>query len=137
LCINSLTLLARRISPFDISPFHRYLVADNDEPPYQNWATAFFTRRRPKALPTPLNEKFQEVSMRNRLGFLSVSFFALSLLSCVNFGFAAQPPDQTGQHIEDELIVKFRGGRDDYSKLMTHYGVGARRAKVFSKFSRR
>jgi subtilisin family serine protease len=48
-----------------------------------------------------------------------------------NFGFAAQPPDQTRLHIEDELIIKFRRGRDDYSKLMNHYGIGARRVKVF------
>ena len=71
--------------------------------------------------------------MRKRLGFLSVSSFTLSLLmTSVTFSFAAQPLDpQTRPHIDDELIVKFRGGRDDYSKLMTHYGVGARRAKVF------
>ena len=83
--------------------------------------------------PKPLNETFQEVSMRKRLGFLSVSFFTLSLfLTFITSSFAAQPPDpQTRPHIDDELIVKFRGGRDDYSKLMTHYGVGARRAKLF------
>jgi hypothetical protein len=50
--------------------------------------------------------------MRKRLGFLSVSSFALFLLiAFVKFGFAAQPPDQTQPHIDDELIVKFRGGR--------------------------
>ena len=71
--------------------------------------------------------------MRNRHVFLLVSYFTLSvLMTPVTFSFAAQPPDpQTRPHIDDELIVKFRGGRDEYSKLMTHYGVGARRAKVF------
>jgi subtilisin family serine protease len=33
--------------------------------------------------------------------------------------------------MDDELIVKFRGGRDEYRKLMHHYGVGARRLKLF------
>jgi hypothetical protein len=52
-----------------------------------------------------LNEKCQEVSMRKRLGFLSVSFFALSLLmTFFNFGFAAQLPDQTRLHIEGTQI---------------------------------
>jgi hypothetical protein len=55
--------------------------------------------------PKALNEKFQEVSMWKRLGFLSVSFFALSLLmTFFNFGFAAQPPDQTRLHIEGAQI---------------------------------
>jgi hypothetical protein len=31
LCINSLSLLARKISAFDIPTFDIYLVADNDE----------------------------------------------------------------------------------------------------------
>jgi thermitase len=71
--------------------------------------------------------------MRNRYVFLFVSYFALSvLMTPVTFSFAAQPADpQTRPHIDDELIVKFRGGREEYRKLMTHYGVGARRAKVF------
>ena len=71
--------------------------------------------------------------MRNRYVFLLLSYFALSvLMTPITFSFAAQPPDpQTQSHIDDELIVKFRGGRDEYTKLMTHYGVGARRAKVF------
>ncbi len=71
--------------------------------------------------------------MRNRHVFLLLSYFALSfLMTPITLSFSAQPPDpQTGPHINDELIVKFRGGRDEYRKLMTHYGVGARRAKVF------
>jgi thermitase len=71
--------------------------------------------------------------MRNRHVFLFVSYFALSvLMTPVTFSFAAQPADpQTRPQIDDELIVKFRGGREEYRKLMTHYGVGARRAKVF------
>jgi subtilisin family serine protease len=83
--------------------------------------------------PNGAEEEMSGGSMRKRLGFLSVSSFTLSLLMIfVTYTFAAQPPDpQTRPHIDDELIVKFRVGRDDYSKLMTHYGVGARRAKVF------
>ena len=72
---------------------------------------------------------FYEEPARISLGFL---FCTLLLMTPVTLSFAAQPPDpQTGPHIDDELIVKFRGGRDEYRKLMTHYGVGARRAKVF------
>ena len=53
-------------------------------------------------------------------------------MTTVTLSFAAQPADpQARPHIDDELIVKFRGGREEYKKLMTHYGVGARRAKVF------
>ena len=37
LCINSLSLLARRISAFDISPFDMYLVPGTDEPSFENW----------------------------------------------------------------------------------------------------
>ncbi len=83
--------------------------------------------------PKVRSEKFQEVFMQKRLGFLLLSSFALSvLITCGTFSFAAQPPDpQTRPHIDDELIIKFRGGRDEYRKLMTHYGVGARRVKVF------
>ena len=62
-----------------------------------------------------------------------VIFFLLAVLGLsVNFAFAAQPPDlQLPPHIEDDLLVRFVSGRDEYSKLMTHYGVGAKRAKVF------
>ena len=71
--------------------------------------------------------------MRKRLGFLSVSFSGLSLLmTFFTLSFAAQPPDpQARPHTDDELIIRFRAGQDEYSKLMTHYGLGARRAKVF------
>ena len=83
--------------------------------------------------PKVLNEKCQEVSMQKWLGFPLISSFALSLLITFGtFSFGAQPPDlQTRPHVDDELIVKFRGGRDEYRKIMTHYGVGARRVKVF------
>ena len=71
--------------------------------------------------------------MRNRHVFLLLSCFALSvLMTPVTLSFAAQPTDPQAQpHIDDELIVRFRAGYDEYSKLMTHYGVGAKRAKVF------
>jgi thermitase len=71
--------------------------------------------------------------MRNRHVCFFVSYFALSvLMTPVTLSFAAQPADpQTRPHIDDELIVKFRSGREEYRKLMTHYGVGAKRAKVF------
>jgi hypothetical protein len=83
--------------------------------------------------PKKLNAKSSGGFMRIRQVFLLVSCLALSILMTpFTLSFAAQPPDpQTRPHIDDELIVKFRGGRDDYSKLMTHYGVGGRRAKVF------
>ena len=71
--------------------------------------------------------------MRKRLGFLFVSSFALSILIMhIAVSFAAQPADsQTPPHIDDEVIVRFRAGRDEYSKLMIHYGVGTKRARVF------
>src|SRR5262245_5304242 len=83
------------------------------------------------------NQNRQEVSMGNRNGVLSIFSFTLSVLMILNsFGFAAQAPDpQTQPHIDDELIVKFRAGHDEYGKLMTHYGVGSKRAKVFRNFA--
>jgi hypothetical protein len=83
--------------------------------------------------PKAPNEKCQEGSMRKRLGFLFVSSFALAILIMpIASSFAAQRADsQTPPHIDDEVIVRFRAGRDEYSKLMIHYGVGARRARVF------
>src|SRR5262245_41369709 len=67
------------------------------------------------------DEKCQEVSMRDRHVFLLLSSFTLFLLlTSVTLTFAAQPPDpQTKPYVDDEVIVKFREGRDEHRKLMT------------------
>jgi hypothetical protein len=55
--------------------------------------------------PKALNKKCQKVSMWKRFVFLSVLFALSLLMTFFNFGFAAQPPDQTRLHIEGSQIL--------------------------------
>jgi subtilisin family serine protease len=62
--------------------------------------------------------------------FWLVVLFVLALSA--SMGIAAQAPSpQNRPHVTDEIIVKFRAGSDEYSKVMTHFGVGGTRARVF------
>ncbi len=55
-----------------------------------------------------------------------------ALYTFSHLGSAAQAPArQLPSQMDDELIVRFRPGADEFNKVSTHYGVGARRAKVF------
>src|SRR5215471_11728337 len=68
-----------------------------------------------------------------RSGFAFIFLFLFSILAFfLNKGFAAQPSSRPkASHADDEVIVRFRSGTDEYNKVLTHYGTGGKRAKVF------
>src|SRR5262245_11672055 len=65
--------------------------------------------------------------------FAVVILFLFSILAFfLTKGFAAQPSSRPkATHVEDEVIVRFRAGTDEYTKVITHYGIGGKRGKVF------
>src|SRR5438093_2722513 len=71
--------------------------------------------------------------MNKRPGLFFVFPFVLFFLALsLTFGLAAQSPARQNPYIQDEVILRFRAGIDEYNKVLTHYRVGGTRARVFN-----
>ncbi|MGH7827642.1 MAG: S8 family serine peptidase [Candidatus Binatia bacterium] len=71
--------------------------------------------------------------MIKRISFVTVFLLALLGLD-VRPGsqYAAQPQSQVPEYVSDEIIVKFRGGVEEYQKDLARFRVSGKRKKVFN-----